>query len=70
MKLDFCVRHPPYEKVDHGKNYPDAHQAALTRENNLRDQRPYLKHENPGAGPGDTYNQLQGPGLVKVKIKK
>ena len=30
-----------------------AHQAAIQREQKLRDQRPYLKENNPGSGPGD-----------------
>ena len=42
-----------YAKVDHSKDYPDAHQDAIQREQKLRDQRPYLKKYNPGSGPGD-----------------
>jgi RHS repeat-associated protein len=41
-----------YAKVDGGKgnSYPQAHTAAIERENQLRDQRPYLKEYNPGSG--------------------
>jgi RHS repeat-associated protein len=42
-----------FAKIDHGKQYEAAHQEALDRELKLRDQRPYLKKTNPGAGPGD-----------------
>jgi RHS repeat-associated protein len=42
-----------YSKVDNSKQYPDAHQEAIQREQKLRDQRPYLKDHNPGSGPGD-----------------
>jgi hypothetical protein len=42
-----------YAKVDHGKQYADAHQEAIDRETRLRDQRPSLKEHNPGSGPGD-----------------
>lgn len=42
-----------YAKVEHGKQYSDAHQEAIDRETRVRDQRPYLKDHNPGSGPGD-----------------
>jgi hypothetical protein len=42
-----------YSKVDHSKQYSEAHQEAIQREQKLRDQRPYLKEHNPGSGPGD-----------------
>jgi hypothetical protein len=48
-----------YAKVEHGKKYAQAHQEAIDREKRLRDQRPYLKAHNPGAGPGDKHEQLQ-----------
>jgi RHS repeat-associated protein len=41
-----------YAKVEGSKQYAQAHQAAIDRETRLRDQRPYLKEHNPGAGPG------------------
>ncbi len=41
-----------YAKVEHGKQYAQAHQEAIDRETKLRDQRPYLKDYNPGSGPG------------------
>ena len=41
-----------YAKVEHGKQYAQAHQEAIDRETRLRDQRPYLKGYNPGSGPG------------------
>jgi len=41
-----------YAKVEDGKQYAQAHQAAIDRETRLRDQRPYLKEHNPGSGPG------------------
>jgi RHS repeat-associated protein len=43
-----------YAKVDHHKQYDEAHQEAVEREMKLRGQRPYLKLHNPGSGPGDT----------------
>jgi RHS repeat-associated protein len=43
-----------YAKVEHGKQYAEAHQEAIEREQRLRDQRPYLKGYNPGSGPGTT----------------
>ena len=42
-----------YEKVEHNNKYAEAHQGAIGRETRLRDQRPYLKANNPGSGPGD-----------------
>ncbi len=41
-----------YAKVDGGKgnSYSQSHAAAIERENQLRDQRPYLKEYNPGSG--------------------
>ena len=42
-----------YAKIDGGMQYSDAHQEAIRRENVYRDQRPYLKNNNPGSGPGD-----------------
>jgi RHS repeat-associated protein len=42
-----------YAKVEHNKQYADAHQEAIQREEKLRNQRPYLKDHNPGSGPGD-----------------
>jgi hypothetical protein len=41
-----------YAKVEHNKQYAQAHQEAIDRENRLRDQRPYLKEYNPGSAPG------------------
>jgi RHS repeat-associated protein len=54
-----------YAKVDHGKAYLPAHQEAIDREQKLRDQRPYLKKENPGSGPGDTHHQYQNEVIIK-----
>ena len=42
-----------YEKVDHNKQYRQAHQSAISREERLRNQRPYLRQHNPGSGPGE-----------------
>ncbi len=41
-----------YEKIDGGKGgtYAAGHNAAIQREDKLRDQRPYLKDHNPGSG--------------------
>lgn len=40
-----------YAKIDGAqKTYEDAHGAAIRREDALRDQRPYLKENNPGSG--------------------
>jgi RHS repeat-associated protein len=41
-----------YAKVEHNKQYAQAHQEAVDRETRLRDQRPNLKGYNPGSGPG------------------
>lgn len=43
-----------YAKVEHNKQYAQAHQEAIDRETRLRDQRPYLKGYNPGSGPGNS----------------
>jgi len=40
-----------YAKVDHNKKYAAAHEEAVEREKTLRDQRPYLKGHDFGAGP-------------------
>jgi RHS repeat-associated protein len=42
-----------YAKIEHNKQYADAHQEAIQREQKLRNERPYLKDHNPGSGPGD-----------------
>jgi len=52
-----------YEKIDGGKggSYAAGHNAALQRELELRDQRPYLKEYNTGAGgPADSPNPQGG----------
>ena|GEM_PF-3269594 len=41
-----------YAKVDGNMQYAQAHQKAIDRETKLREERPYLKHYNPGSGPG------------------
>jgi len=51
-----------YAKDDGSKanSYEQAHGAAIQRENQLRDQRPYLKAYNPGSGgtPGHADNAV------------
>jgi hypothetical protein len=42
-----------YAKVEHNKQYADAHQEAIQREQKLHNERPYLRDHNPGSGPGD-----------------
>jgi len=43
---------PAYSKIDgrNGGSYASGHNAALSREQTLKDQRPYLKEHNTGAG--------------------
>jgi len=52
-----------YEKIDGGKggSYALGHNAAMQREEILRDQRPYLKNYNHGSGgPADSPNPEGG----------
>ena len=56
-----------YEKIDGGKggSYAAGHNAALQRELELRDQRPYLKEYNTGAGgPANSANP-EGKIIIK-----
>ncbi len=54
-----------YAKVDGGEKYADAHEAAAGRENRLRDQRPSLKQDNPGSGPGDKHERYHTEQIIK-----
>jgi RHS repeat-associated protein len=56
-----------YEKIDGGKggSYPAGHNAALQREMTLRDQRPYLKQYNTGAGGPANSPNPQGGIIIK-----
>jgi len=54
-----------YNKINHGMQYSDAHDAARQREDILRDQRPYLKEHNPGSG-----GPAGGPSDNKFIIKQ
>ncbi len=57
-----------YAKIDGGKggSYEQGHNAALEREKTLRDQRPYLKQYNTGAGgPANSPNPEGGIILKK-----
>jgi len=56
-----------YEKIDGGKggSYADGHNAALQRERTLRDQRPYLKEYNTGAGGPANSQNPQGGIIIK-----
>jgi RHS repeat-associated protein len=55
-----------YEKIDGGKgSYEAGHNAALERENKLREQRPYLKDYNTGAGGKANDPNPQGKIIVK-----
>jgi RHS repeat-associated protein len=56
-----------YEKIDGGKggSYPAGHNAALQREMALRDQRPYLKQYNTGAGGPANSSNPQGGIIIK-----
>jgi len=60
---------PPeaYEKIDGGKggSYAAGHNAALQRELELRDQRPYLKEYNTGAGGPANSPNPQGRIIIK-----
>ena len=59
-----------YEKIDGGKggSYAAGHNAALQRELELRDQRPYLREYNTGAGgPANSPNPQ---GSYSIIIKK
>ena len=55
-----------YAKIDGGKggSYADGHNAALQREQTLRDQRPYLKQNNTGAG-GPANGKPEGGIVIK-----
>ena len=56
-----------YEKIDGGKgaSYEAGHNAALQREEKLRDQRPYLKEYNHGAGGPANAAKPEGGIIVK-----
>jgi RHS repeat-associated protein len=56
-----------YEKIDGGKggSYAAGHNAALQRELQLRDQRPYLKEYNTGAGGPANSPNPQGGIIIK-----
>ena len=56
-----------YEKIDGGKggSYEQGHNAALQREMMLRDQRPYLKEYNTGAGGPANSPNPQGGIIIK-----
>jgi hypothetical protein len=56
-----------YEKIDGGKggSYAAGHNAALQREMELRDQRPYLKEYNTGAGGPANSPNPQGGIIIK-----
>lgn len=56
-----------YEKIDGGKggSYAAGHNAALQREMTLRDQRPYLKQYNTGAGGPANDPNPQGGIIIK-----
>ena len=56
-----------YEKIDGGKggSYEAGHNAALQRELQLRDQRPYLKEYNTGAGGPANSPNPQGGIIIK-----
>jgi hypothetical protein len=61
-----------YAKVDHHEAYTAAHQEAIRREDNLRDERPYLKSQNPGSGelrgfsgPAGGHQQYQQETIIK-----
>jgi RHS repeat-associated protein len=56
-----------YEKIDGGKggSYAAGHNAALQREMLLRDQRPYLKEYNTGAGGPANSPNPQGKIIIK-----
>ena len=59
--------HELYEKIDGGKggSYADGHNAALAREQILRDQRLYLKQYNTGAGGPANSPNPQGGIIIK-----
>jgi hypothetical protein len=42
-----------YERIEHNKQYAEAQQEDVRREQKLRNERPYLTDHNPGSGPGD-----------------
>ena len=56
-----------YEKIEGGKgaSYEAGHNAALQREEKLRDQRPYLKEYNQGAGGPANAAKPEGGIIVK-----
>jgi len=56
-----------YEKIDGGKggSYAAGHNAALQRELELRDQRPYLREYNTGAGGPANSPNPQGGIIIK-----
>jgi RHS repeat-associated protein len=56
-----------YEKIDggHGGSYEAGHNAALQRELTLRDQRPYLKQNNTGAGGPANSPHPEGGIIIK-----
>ncbi len=56
-----------YEKIDGGKggSYAAGHNAALQRELELRDQRPYLKEYNTGAGGPANSPNPEGKIIIK-----
>ena len=56
-----------FEKIDGGKggSYEAGHNAALQRELNLRDQRPYLKQYNTGAGGPANSPNPEGKIIIK-----
>jgi len=56
-----------YEKIDGGKggSYAAGHNAAVQRETTLRDQRPYLKQYNTGAGGPANSPNPQGGIIIK-----
>ena len=56
-----------YEKIDggNGGSYATGHNAALQRELKLRDQRPYLKEHNTGAGGPANSPNPEGKIIIK-----
>lgn len=56
-----------FQKIDggNGGSYADGHNAALAREQILRDQRPYLKQYNTGAGGPANSPNPQGGIIIK-----
>jgi RHS repeat-associated protein len=71
VALDFTIAFhelaEAFEKIDGGKSgsYAAGHNSALQRENILRDQRPYLKDYNHGAGGPANSTSPEGGIIIK-----